>query len=265
MPGFASFGRKPVKTRKQAGGAGCGPKSLAVRQPERYRCKEGEGDEVGKSLLKRGFEKVRTGPKRPLSAYMFYAKEHRGDFSGSFGEVAKQLGASWKNASDSEKSKYVLHAVKAKEKYEDQVAEQGKPSFEIRKKVYAPRAPSAYIIWAKEHRHEAVEKVGSGPYGKSDKTDKPLTKSQAVMVELGRMWRSMKSSHPERQRAEQQHQQASQQHQQRQQHQQPEEWVAPFQQQAQQNQQAAQNAERFRQLPQYVQENESRRRRTNRF
>ena len=56
-------------------------------------------------------KKEKDGPKRALSAYMFFVQEERPKIVKEnpdlkFGEVGKQLGAKWKTMSDKEKEPY---------------------------------------------------------------------------------------------------------------------------------------------------------------
>jgi hypothetical protein len=64
-----------------------------------------------------------NAPKRALSAYMFYATEHRAEIikknpNVSFGEVGKLLGEAWKKAAAKEKTAYEEKAKKDKIRYE---------------------------------------------------------------------------------------------------------------------------------------------------
>lgn len=66
-----------------------------------------------------------NAPKRPLSAYMFYAKEQRAAIlkkNPGFGvtDVAKELGKQWATTKD--KSKYEKEAAKDKARYEAAMA-----------------------------------------------------------------------------------------------------------------------------------------------
>jgi hypothetical protein len=66
-----------------------------------------------------------NAPKRPLSAYMFFAKDQRAAIlkkNPSFGvtDVAKALGAQWAKTTD--KSKYEKEAAKDKARYEAAMA-----------------------------------------------------------------------------------------------------------------------------------------------
>jgi len=67
------------------------------------------------------------GPKRPLSAYMYFSqamrpklKEEEPDLS--FAELGKAIGAKWKSATDDEKSKFNKMAATDKQRYKDEVS-----------------------------------------------------------------------------------------------------------------------------------------------
>ncbi|KAG8986007.1 Non-histone chromosomal protein 6 [Tulasnella sp. 427] len=67
--------------------------------------------------------KDKGGPKRPLSAFMYFCKDWRDRVKAenpeaSFGEVGKLLGAKWKELDESEKTSYLEQAAKDKARYE---------------------------------------------------------------------------------------------------------------------------------------------------
>ncbi|EGN94719.1 hypothetical protein SERLA73DRAFT_187779 [Serpula lacrymans var. lacrymans S7.3] len=68
-----------------------------------------------------------TGPKRALSAYMFFSQDWRERIKAEnpdagFGEVGKLLGAKWKELDESEKKPYVELAAKDKARAEEEKA-----------------------------------------------------------------------------------------------------------------------------------------------
>lgn len=78
-----------------------------------------------KTAVKSKKVKDPNAPKRPLSAYMFFAKDQRAAIlkkNPSFGvtDVAKALGAQWAKTTD--KSKYEAEAAKDKKRYEAAMA-----------------------------------------------------------------------------------------------------------------------------------------------
>ncbi|KAK2591138.1 Non-histone chromosomal protein 6 [Conoideocrella luteorostrata] len=68
------------------------------------------------------------GPKRGLSAYMFFANEQRENVRAenpniTFGQVGKVLGERWKALNDKQRVPYEAKAAADKKRYEDQKAE----------------------------------------------------------------------------------------------------------------------------------------------
>lgn len=68
-----------------------------------------------------------NAPKRPMTAYMFYANEQREPTKTkhpelSFGEVHKLIGEEWHKLSESEKKPYEEKAAAAKKRYEEEKA-----------------------------------------------------------------------------------------------------------------------------------------------
>ncbi|KAI7849816.1 high mobility group box domain-containing protein [Circinella umbellata] len=68
-------------------------------------------------------KKDKSGPKRGLSAYMFFSQENRAQIKednpdASFGTIGKLLGDKWKKMTDDDKAPYVAKANTDKERYE---------------------------------------------------------------------------------------------------------------------------------------------------
>ncbi|KAI9314175.1 high mobility group box domain-containing protein [Dichotomocladium elegans] len=81
---------------------------------------------AAKANGKRG-KKEKTGPKRGLSAYMFFSQDQRPKVKeenpdASFGSIGKILGEKWKNMSEQEKAPYVAKAEADKKRYEAEKA-----------------------------------------------------------------------------------------------------------------------------------------------
>lgn len=81
---------------------------------------------------KKGGERKRkkkdpNAPKKPLSAYMFFCKDHREEAKGklekgaSVTDIAKKLGKMWKKTDSEEKKKYEKKYEKDKERYEKEM------------------------------------------------------------------------------------------------------------------------------------------------
>ena len=72
-------------------------------------------------------KKKKDGPKRGLSAFMFFSQDNRDKIKEenpgcSFGEVGKFLGAAWGAADAATKAKYEKMAAADKERYEKEKA-----------------------------------------------------------------------------------------------------------------------------------------------
>jgi len=146
-----------------------------------------------------------NAPKRPLSAYMLWAAEARGDVAEShpdysITEIASKLGKMWKKVSAADKADYVgqsdtLKAAyyKKMEKYkksssykehqealaEFKAKEKRKP---FKKDPNAPKRPmSGYMIFVSEVRDSVVSK--NPDMGVTD-----------VLKEVGSMWRDLDDS-----------------------------------------------------------------------
>ncbi|KAJ1818399.1 Non-histone chromosomal protein 6 [Coemansia sp. S610] len=76
---------------------------------------------------KRGKKKPKTGPKRALSAYMFFSKAMRKTVQDenpdvSFGQIGKILGDKWKGLSEAAKAPYNAESEKDKIRYANEKA-----------------------------------------------------------------------------------------------------------------------------------------------
>jgi len=85
---------------------------------------EDEGGVTKKTAKKRKQE----GPKRPLSAYMFFAQENRASIASDnpdagFGELGKLVGQKWGELSTSDKAPYAKKNKEDKERYAQELAD----------------------------------------------------------------------------------------------------------------------------------------------
>jgi len=85
--------------------------------PKTKSAKKSEAS-AGKQKPAKG-KKNSGGPKRPLSAYMFFSQDWRERIKAEnpdagFGEIGKLLGAKWKEMNDEEKTPYVDQAAQDK-------------------------------------------------------------------------------------------------------------------------------------------------------
>lgn len=72
-------------------------------------------------------KKERVGPKRPLSAYMYFSQDVRpkikeGNPALSFAELGREIGAAWKIITTTDRAKFDKMAAKDKQRYKDEVA-----------------------------------------------------------------------------------------------------------------------------------------------
>ncbi|GJJ09375.1 Non-histone chromosomal protein 6 [Clathrus columnatus] len=85
-------------------------------------------------------KKGKDGPKRALSAYMFFSQDWRERIKAEnpdagFGEVGKLLGAKWKELDESEKKPYIEQAAQDRARAEREKAAHDVGSSDIMKRV----------------------------------------------------------------------------------------------------------------------------------
>ena len=113
------------------------PKSAAQKMAEKEaKAKEDAAKKKEKEAAKaaKEAEKERKAalPKKPSTAYFVFAGEKREEFKAAnpdiakdVGELAKKMGAAWKELSDEEKAPYEAKAKEDKERYERECEEAG--------------------------------------------------------------------------------------------------------------------------------------------
>lgn len=71
-----------------------------------------------------------NAPKKPFSAYLFFASERRPEINKEpnlpFGDVTKMIAEEWKTMTDEQKKKYVEIAERDKQRYLNEKAVYGK-------------------------------------------------------------------------------------------------------------------------------------------
>lgn len=80
-----------------------------------------------KAARKRAIKKKKAGPKRGLSAYMYFSNSVRDTVKAehpelTFGELAKAIGERWNTATDDVKAPFNELAAKDKERYQAEKA-----------------------------------------------------------------------------------------------------------------------------------------------
>ncbi|WQF77986.1 Putative sterile alpha motif domain, High mobility group box domain-containing protein [Colletotrichum destructivum] len=101
------------------------PKPEAQR-PEQPRPEVKDGPVVTKRKYRRHPKPDENAPERPPSAYVLFSNKMRDDLKGrnlTFTEIAKLVGEHWQNLTPGEKEPYESSALKAKEKYNHDLAE----------------------------------------------------------------------------------------------------------------------------------------------
>lgn len=168
-------------------------KEKAEKDKERYE-KEledyvpKEGYQNPKEKKSKSSKKKKSGPTKPLNAYMWFCKDKRESLKGKFNntEILSELGKMWKGLSDKKKKPYVEKAEQDKERYaqemKDYVPEDGEdvPKKGKGKKVKSEaskRPPTAFILFSKDKRAILKE-------------EEPELKQPEIMKRLGEMWSS---------------------------------------------------------------------------
>nr|XP_036580622.1 HMG box protein [Colletotrichum truncatum]KAF6788617.1 HMG box protein [Colletotrichum truncatum] len=106
------------------------PETQRLDQP---RPETKDGPVVTKRKYRRHPKPDENAPERPPSAYVLFSNKMRDELKGrnlTFTEIAKLVGEHWQNLSPAEKEPYETSALKAKEKYNHDLAEYKKtPEF----------------------------------------------------------------------------------------------------------------------------------------
>ncbi|KEG13890.1 putative high mobility group protein [Trypanosoma grayi] len=102
-------------------------KKMADNDKKRFEQELSEYKKCGGEVYKRGGGKVKTkdenAPKRPMSAYIFFANDFRKKNPNlGVAETAKGAGAAWKNLSEDARKPFNAMAEKDKERYQREMA-----------------------------------------------------------------------------------------------------------------------------------------------
>lgn len=158
----------------------------------------------------------RSGPKRGLTAYIFFCKEHRQilkdeDPDMSTKDITSELGKRWKALSDKDKKPFVKLAEKDKERYQDEKKTWVETDSPVEEKTPAKKSKSEKKT--KPVKEKSSKKTKSEKKSKSEKSTKPRKKSgyilfcqeqreslkadnsdmtsQQITKELGRAWKEL--------------------------------------------------------------------------
>ncbi|KXH61141.1 HMG box protein [Colletotrichum salicis] len=97
-----------------------------TQRPDQPRLEVKEGPVATKRKYRRHPKPDENAPERPPSAYVLFSNKMRDDLKGrnlTFTEIAKLVGEHWQNLTPGEKEPYETSALKAKEKYNHDLAE----------------------------------------------------------------------------------------------------------------------------------------------
>ncbi|KAJ0165877.1 High mobility group protein B3 [Colletotrichum tanaceti] len=141
------------------------PKPEAQR-PEQPRPEVKDGPVVTKRKYRRHPKPDENAPERPPSAYVLFSNKMRDDLKGrnlTFTEIAKLVGEHWQNLTPGEKEPYESSALKAKEKYNHDLAEYKKTAEYRKYNLYLQdfKARQASANQAKESSKRQKLDVGS--------------------------------------------------------------------------------------------------------
>jgi len=149
-----------------------------LRAEDKQRYDEAKGNGGGGRGKKR---KKGGGPKRPLSAYMFFAKDQRPVVASEnpgadFGELGKILGERWKSLSEEDKEQYARQNTEDKERYkqeykqwETDFPEEAAAAKEKKKK----KKPAKKAKKPKKKKDEDEDDDDGGGDDDGDKSEKP--------------------------------------------------------------------------------------------
>jgi hypothetical protein len=141
-------------------------------------------------------KKDSNAPKRPLSAYILFCKDHRDEIKNKnpnfkITEITVALGEMWKNVSDKKRKEYQEMADSDKTRYAEEMADYTPPTKEEnetksrrtrtkkeKNESKPKRAPSAYIIFCQEMRSTVKEEY-------------PNIGPKEITQKLGELWREL--------------------------------------------------------------------------
>jgi len=138
---------------------------------------------------KRKPKKERTGPKRPLSSYMYFCKEERDrikeDYPDMKGpDVTKELGVRWKKLSDDDKVPFEELANVDKERYRSEmsVASEAEPKKEVKKGKAKKEVKESKPKESKSKTKETKPKESKSKKEVKPKESKPKKESKSKSV-----------------------------------------------------------------------------------
>ncbi|TDZ17820.1 High mobility group protein B3 [Colletotrichum orbiculare MAFF 240422] len=145
------------------------PKPESQQRPDQPRVEVKDGPVVTKRKYRRHPKPDENAPERPPSAYVLFSNKMRDELKGrnlTFTEIAKLVGEHWQNQTPAEKEPYETQALKAKEKYNHDLAEY-KKTVEYRKYMqylqdFKQRQASANQESSKRQKLESGARLQNG-------------------------------------------------------------------------------------------------------
>lgn len=140
-----------------------------------------------------------SGPKKPMSAYLYFCKEKRAEVKAKnpemkATEITSELGQMWREVKDTQdaeqymvlanadKDRYNSEKVDAPPKEPKEPKEKKQRKQKVSTKVQGPKKPmSAYLYFCQEKREQV-------------KAENPEMKPKEITAELGRLWNKIKET-----------------------------------------------------------------------
>lgn len=173
-------------------------KERYTKELESYVPKEGFQNPKEKKTKSKKTKK--TGPKKPLNAYMWFCNDKRDELKGkgfNNTEILREMGRLWKELTDKKKKPYLKKAEEDKERYEEEM------------KNYVPTEEEKAALLQNEEKNKGkkgkkaknVNKESKRPLGafmlfrkdkyQQVKEENPDMKMGDIMKEIGDMWKNL--------------------------------------------------------------------------
>jgi len=164
---------------------------------------EGKKASKGKGAKRKGKEKKKQGPKRPLSAYMFFCQAMRPDVkrenpNANFSDLGKLLGAKWQTLKDGEKKPYERQNQLDKERYEKEKEELNRKEAEDNATDTEPKTKKSKTTAAAKNKEKKGPKQPKSAYMlfADDERTKLKTEGKDVTFAesgkyIGERWRAL--------------------------------------------------------------------------
>lgn len=133
---------------------------------------------------KRKAKKERTGPKRPLSSYLFFCQDARDEVKRNNPEmngtlITTELGRLWRELTEEQKKPYMAQQAKDKERYLEEKGESGEPAKPSKKAPTKAPEPKGKAKVAPSKAEPAKKAVAKAVPSKTD-AKKPTPAPKAV-------------------------------------------------------------------------------------